>query len=76
MDESVPDGCVTGYEDLIDALTLPDPNDRHVLAAAIHCGANVIVTFNDADFPAETIQVAGRRRSVDRGPPRPGVGQP
>lgn len=56
MDESVPDGCVTEYEDLINALTLPDPNDRHVLAAAIHCGANVIVTFNEADFPAEAIQ--------------------
>jgi hypothetical protein len=61
MDESVPDGCVTGYQDLIAALALPDPNDRHVLAAAIHCGANVIVTFNEADFPAEAIQKYGLR---------------
>ncbi len=30
---------VTGYEPLIDALNLPDPNDRHVLAAAIRAGA-------------------------------------
>jgi hypothetical protein len=33
MDVAVPDGCVSGYEVLIPALTLPDPNDRHVLAA-------------------------------------------
>jgi len=59
MDEAVPDGCVTGYEDLIAALALPDPNDRHVLAAAIRCGANVIVTFNAADFPFEAIKEHG-----------------
>jgi predicted nucleic acid-binding protein len=59
MDESVPDGCVTGYEDLIAGLALPDPNDRHVLAAAIRCGANVIVTFNAADFPSEAIEKYG-----------------
>jgi hypothetical protein len=59
MDESVPDGCVTGYEDLIAALTLPDPGDRHVLAAAIRCDANVIVTFNATDFPLEAIAKYG-----------------
>jgi predicted nucleic acid-binding protein len=59
MDESVPDGCVEGYEPLIDGLTLPDPNDRHVLAAAIRCGARVIVTFNESDFPADVLNPFG-----------------
>ncbi len=46
---------VTGYEDLIASLSLPDPDDRHVLAAAIRAGATVIVTYNLKDFPAETL---------------------
>lgn len=52
MDEHVPDSLIAGYEGLIPGLRLPDPGDRHVLAAAIHGGADVIVTFNLKDFPA------------------------
>jgi hypothetical protein len=52
MDAHVPDSLVTGYEALVPTLTLPDPDDRHVLAAAIHAGAETIVTFNLIDFPA------------------------
>ena len=33
INESVPDCLVTGYEPLIESLKLPDPDDRHVLAA-------------------------------------------
>ena len=51
MDQAVPDCLVTDYEDLIDSLELPDPDDRHVLAAATRCQAGVIVTFNLDDFP-------------------------
>lgn len=48
----VEDALVTGYEVLIDTLTLPDTDDRHVLAAAVHGGASIIVTANTKDFPA------------------------
>jgi hypothetical protein len=56
MNLHVRDGLVTGYEPLIDTLTLPDPNDRHVLAAAIHCEADTILTFNLKDFPPEVLK--------------------
>jgi predicted nucleic acid-binding protein len=59
MDQAVPDCCVSGYEDLIVALMLPDPDDRHVLAAAIRCHASVIVTFNLKDFPLEPLAKYG-----------------
>ncbi len=59
MDAAVRDCLVTGYEDLIPSLTLPDPDDRHVLAAAIRCGGNAIVTYNLSDFPAEALASHG-----------------
>jgi len=55
MNGAVPDCLVTGYEPLIESMNLPDPHDRHVLAAAIHCQAGVIVTYNVKDFPAECL---------------------
>lgn len=51
----VDDAMVMGFEHLIDTLTLPDPDDRHVLAAAIHGGASIIVTANTKDFPATAL---------------------
>jgi predicted nucleic acid-binding protein len=56
MDLNVRDATVTNYEPLINALKLPDINDRHVLAAAIRCNASAIVTFNLKDFPAEILE--------------------
>ncbi|MEO8001807.1 MAG: PIN domain-containing protein [Arenimonas sp.] len=55
MDKHVPDAKVIGYEELIEGLKLPDPNDRHVLAAAIKCGADAIVTLNLKDFPEDVL---------------------
>jgi predicted nucleic acid-binding protein len=49
MIDAVPDCLVRGHEPLIDGLHLRDPDDRHVLAAAIKAGAQVIVTA-DKDF--------------------------
>lgn len=51
MNEAVPDCLVTGYEPLIGSIELPDPGDRHVVAAAIKANADVIVTYNLKDFP-------------------------
>ncbi len=56
MKSAVRDGLVSGYEPLIEGLTLTDPDDRHVLAAAIKAGAQLIVTNNLSDFPADALQ--------------------
>jgi predicted nucleic acid-binding protein len=55
INSAIPDCLVTGYEPLIEGLKLPDPKDRHVLAAAIKAGAQVIVTANIKHFPAELL---------------------
>lgn len=59
MCTAVDDCLVTGYEELIASLSLPDPDDRHVLAAAIRCGAQVIVTENKRDFPQDVMDRYG-----------------
>ncbi len=55
MDRAVPDCLVSGYEAIIPSLNLPDPDDRHILAAAIVGRADCIVTFNERDFPAAVL---------------------
>lgn len=55
MDTFMPASVVTGYGNLLADLTLPDPDDRHVLAAAIVGRADVIVTFNLADSPQHAL---------------------
>lgn len=52
MDESIPDCVVDGYQVLTPGLALPDPGDCHVLAAAIHAKAGLILTFNLKHFPS------------------------
>jgi len=51
MDEHNSDALINHYETIISQLELPDPNDRHVLAAAIKSHSDAIVTFNLKDFP-------------------------
>ncbi len=61
MNAAVPDCLVSGYEHRIESLNLPDPDDRHVLAAAIEANVSVIVTFNQQDFPSEALELHGLR---------------
>jgi predicted nucleic acid-binding protein len=59
MRRAIPGALVTGHASLIDGLSLPDPDDRHVLAAAIVAAADAIVTFNLRDFPAAVLAAYG-----------------
>lgn len=59
MDGHFPEAVVSGYEALIPELDLPDVRDRHVLAAAMHGRASLIVTFNLRDFPADRLAPHG-----------------
>jgi predicted nucleic acid-binding protein len=59
MKAVLPDAEVPDYRALIPDLSLPDPDDRHVLAAAIAGKASVIVTWNLKDFPAEALRAHG-----------------
>lgn len=59
MDRAVPDSLVTGYEGLVPGLSLPDPDDRHVLAAAVKGRADVVVTFNLRDLASGALRGFG-----------------
>jgi hypothetical protein len=59
MDSNTRDCLVTGYEALIPSLQLPDPDDRHVLAAAIVGRCDAIVTQNLKDFPEDALAPYG-----------------
>jgi hypothetical protein len=66
MARAVPDALVEKFEGLIDALQLPDPDDRHVLAAAIKTEADVIISLNLKDFPRDILEPHGvEARSPD-----------
>lgn len=55
MERYFADALVTGYDDLVSTM-MNDPKDRHVLAAAVRGGAEVLVTFNVRHFPAESVE--------------------
>jgi hypothetical protein len=56
MNTAVRDRLVSGYEPLIGSVVLPDENDRHVVADAIHARCDAVVTFNLKDFPGEAVE--------------------
>ena len=59
MNLATRDCLVTGYDALTPTLELPDPDDRHVLAAAIVGRCDVIVTQNLKDFPDKMLAPYG-----------------
>jgi hypothetical protein len=62
MNVAAPEATIAGYERLIQTVTLPDPDDRHVVAAAIEAGASMIVTWNLRDFPVAELRKHGLAR--------------
>jgi hypothetical protein len=56
MNASIRDCLITDYQSIIEAIELPDPDDRHVLASAIRAKAQMIVTANLKDFPLECLE--------------------
>lgn len=55
MEGAFPDAVVTGWEQVIGTIDLPDSNDRHVVAAALIGRADVIVTENGKDFQRDRL---------------------
>ena len=55
LDRAFPEASVTDWESLERVVELPDSDDRHVVAAALKARADVIVTSNLKDFPAEAL---------------------
>lgn len=51
MQDAFPDANVLNFELFIKSIDLPDQNDAHVVAAAIRCEADIIITANTKDFP-------------------------
>lgn len=64
MNDALPAATVSGYKDLVPTLNLPDPGDRHVVAAAIATGASTILTWNLRDFPATASKKYALRRQT------------
>jgi predicted nucleic acid-binding protein len=65
MRTAFPDAIVNGWEPLVATVQLPDPDDRHVVAAAWTGRADVIVTDNLADFPPDALPAPLFRQSLD-----------
>lgn len=62
MNSVLPTAMIRGYEAHIPEVNLPDPNDRHVVAAGITANASLILTWNSRHFPASELKKFGLRR--------------
>jgi len=57
-----PNAHVPNYDGLMQRLWLPDPDDIHVLAAAVSGSCDVILTSNTKDFPRDILEEEGLAR--------------
>lgn len=64
MELALPEALVAGFHHHVDSVELPDPNDRHVVAAAIEANASHILTWNLRDFPVKAIEKHGLVRAT------------
>jgi hypothetical protein len=64
MERALPAARVDGFHRHICELRLPDPDDRHVVAAAIEANASRILTWNLRDFPPATLEKHGLARQT------------
>jgi hypothetical protein len=64
MNTALPGATASGYAEVIPILERPDPDDRHVVAAAITARTQVILTWNLQDFPAAALKKHGIRRQT------------
>jgi hypothetical protein len=62
MNQALPSATGTDYQLHISSINLPDPDDRHVVAAGIAAGASMIATWNLRDFPATELKKHRMRR--------------
>ncbi|MDR0593001.1 MAG: PIN domain-containing protein [Bifidobacteriaceae bacterium] len=64
MSTAFPDSVVQGDLVVLGDLRLPDPDDLHVVAASVAANADLIVTNNTVDFPAEVLMGVGLRAAT------------
>jgi hypothetical protein len=64
MNDALPAATVSGYEDYVATVNLPNPDDRHVAAAGIAAGAAMILTWNPRDFPEKELKKFGLRKQT------------
>jgi predicted nucleic acid-binding protein len=62
MNEALPMAMVNEYKEHIPKIILPDPNDRHVVAAAIAAKASLILTWNLRHFPESELEKFSLRK--------------